>query len=113
MWICRSGASVQALSSGHWGNSSRLATCEMGARRTGSVSDFLKFSDPRSVEQADRLSLPLLAADIVSLQRAAQASEQFVRRERFCEITNHVGLDRLRLRPLVRIGGHENGGDRT
>jgi len=33
MWICGSGASVQALSSGHWGDSSRLATCEKGATR--------------------------------------------------------------------------------
>src|ERR1700730_7822479 len=130
MWICGSGASVQALSSGHWRNSSRLATCEQGARRghgtsrwtrrrctgrrgTGSVSDCLKFSDPRGVEQADRLSMLLLAAHILPLQSAAHASEQFVRSERFYEIANRVGFDCLRLRPLVRIGSHENGGDRT
>jgi hypothetical protein len=39
------------------------------------------------------LFLPLLAADIVPLQGAAHASEQFVRSERFYEIANHVGFD--------------------
>src|SRR5260370_36613932 len=58
-------------------------------------------------------TLPLLAADIVPLQGAAHASEQFVRSERFYEIANHVGFDCLRPRPLVRVGGHANGGDRT
>src|ERR1700677_4379552 len=53
--------------------------------------------------------LPLLAARIVSLQGTAHASEQFVRRDRFYEIANHVGFGCLRLRPLVRIAGHENG----
>jgi hypothetical protein len=57
--------------------------------------------------------LPLLAADIVPVQCRAHASEQFVRSERFYEIAHHVGFDCLRLRPLVRIGGHENSGDRT
>ena len=57
--------------------------------------------------------LPLIDADILPLEGAAHASEQFVRRERFYEIANHVRLDCLGPRPLVRIGGHENGGDRT
>jgi hypothetical protein len=49
----------------------------------------------------------------VTLHGAAQASEQFVRREWFYEIGNHVVSDCLRLRPLVRIGGYDNRGDRT
>jgi hypothetical protein len=36
--ICRSGASMQALSSGHGGNSSRLVTCETKARGTAAQS---------------------------------------------------------------------------
>ena len=60
-----------------------------------------------------RKALTLLAADILPLQGAVHAREQFVRSERFYEIANHVGFDCLCLRPFVRIGGHENRGDPT
>jgi hypothetical protein len=67
-----------------------------------------------AVKLAPRAVLaPLLAAVSVTSHGAAHASKQFVRSEWFYEIGNHVASDCLRLRPLVRIGGHENGGDRT
>jgi hypothetical protein len=49
----------------------------------------------------------------VTPHSTAQASEQFVRREWFYEIGNHVVSHCLRLRPLVRIGGYEDRGDCT
>ena len=59
------------------------------------------------------LLLPLLAVYTVFPHGAAHALEQFVRSERFYEMANHVGFDCLCPRPLVRIGGHENGRDRS
>jgi hypothetical protein len=58
-------------------------------------------------------SCSLLAAVSVTPHSTAQASEQFVRREWFYEIGNHVVSHCLRLRPLVRIGGYEDRGDCT
>jgi hypothetical protein len=102
VWICGSRASVQALSSGHWGNAGRLATRQKGARPGHGTNRW-----------SNSCSQPLLAADIVPLQGAAYACEQFVRSEWFYEIANRARFDCLRPRPLVRIGSHENGGYRT
>src|SRR5258708_291307 len=68
----------------------------------------------RLKDEADAASsswvLSLLA---VALQGTAHAGEQVVRSERFYEIANYVGFDRLCPRTFVRIGGHENSGDRA
>jgi AraC family transcriptional regulator len=60
-----------------------------------------------------RAKRALLPADGMPQHGAAHASEQFVGNERLYEIANHIGFDCLRLRPLVRIGGHEDRGDRS
>jgi hypothetical protein len=50
----------------------------------GSAGSSPQFPDPMTPAS--------LTADIMALQRAAHASEQFVRSEGFYEIANHVGL---------------------
>ena len=57
--------------------------------------------------------LPLIAGRIVHLHGATHAREQFIRSKRLYQIAHHLRSDRLRLRPRIRICGHENGGDST